>query len=283
MNALIAAVLFALPSAKPPTTKAPPAVQASWDLEWMIGPREDAPRRPPPRPTARSRALGQSLYLARCVRCHGDAGDGRGPLAAGLRPPATDFTRGVFKLRSTPTGTLPTDADLFITLGRGMHGTPMLPWRALTEPERWALVDHVKSFSPRFRNEPAGKPFRVPPPPRETDALRDEGERLYVLHRCGACHGDTGAGDGPARERYRQEGRRDVRIRDFTRGRFLRGSEPQDLFLTLRAGVEGTPMGAYDALPDDQIWALAAYVRLLVRERPLHELPPAGTDAGPVK
>ena len=38
-------------------------------------------------------------------------------------------------------------------------------------------------------------------------------------------------------------------------------------------------MGAYDTLRDDEIWAVAAYVRSLVRERPLHELPPARTHA----
>ena len=70
-----------------------------------------------------------------------------------------------------------------------------------------------------------------------------------------------------------------MRARDFTRGRFIRGAEMEDLYLTLRTGLEGTPMGAYDTLRDDEIWALAAYVRSLVRERPLYELPPARTHA----
>jgi mono/diheme cytochrome c family protein len=225
------------------------------------------------------RARGRTLYQARCAVCHGARGDGRGALVEGLRPPPADFTRGVFKLRSTPAGSLPTDGDLFSTLTRGMHGTPMQPWRQLSPDERWALVLHVKSLSPRFRQERAGPPVPVPTPPRESEDLRDHGELLYVRLRCGACHGDAGAGDGPARESYRRAGKRDVRIRDFTRGRFIRGAEMEDLYLTLRVGIEGTPMGAYDGLGDDEVWALAAYVRLLVRERPLHELPPAGTEA----
>ncbi|HEY0712061.1 MAG TPA: hypothetical protein VGF45_05270, partial [Polyangia bacterium] len=49
-----------------------------------------------------------------------------------------------------------------------------------------------------------------------------------------------------------------------------------DIFTTLRVGIEGTPMAAYPMLSDDEIWALAAYVRLLVRERPLEYLPAAG-------
>jgi mono/diheme cytochrome c family protein len=38
-------------------------------------------------------------------------------------------------------------------------------------------------------------------------------------------------------------------------------------------------MGSYDMLRDDEIWALAAYVRSLIRQRPLHEFPPARTHA----
>jgi mono/diheme cytochrome c family protein len=183
----------------------------------------------------------------------------------------------VFKLRSTPTGTLPTDLDLFATITRGMHGTSMQPWPRLPEQDRWALVYHLKSFSPRFLEESPGRPVRVPIAPRETEDIRDQGEALYVRLRCGACHGEAGAGDGPAREAYLKQRNREVRIRDFTRGRFIRGGEMEDLYVTLKVGIEGTPMAAYSALSDDELWALAAYVRLLVRERPLHEFPPART------
>jgi mono/diheme cytochrome c family protein len=276
------AVALALVLSLPAAPAAPPASgppEPAWDLVWMVGPRDDGPRTPPPQPTARTQALGRSLYGARCAVCHGQAGDGRGPLAGRVHPRPTDFTRGVFKLRSTPTGRLPTDEDLFRTLTRGMHGTAMQPWRELSVPERWALVQHLKTLSPRFREERPGPAIHVPPPPHETAELRARGERLYVSLRCGACHGKTGAGDGPGAASYSAHGERDVAIRDFTRGRFIRGAELEDVFLTLRAGLEGTPMGAYDVLRDDDVWALAAYVRSLVHQRPLHQLPPAGTRA----
>jgi hypothetical protein len=35
-------------------------------------------------------------------------------------------------------------------------------------------------------------------------------------------------------------------------------------------------MASYDALSDADIWALAAYVRSLIRERPIFDLAPAG-------
>ena len=145
----------------------------------------------------------------------------------------------------------------------------------VSEPERWALVAELKSFSPRFAQEKPPRSINVPTAPRELKDLRDHGEILYIRMGCGTCHGDGGAGDGPAREGFGRDVTRQVQIRNFTRGRFIRGAEMEDLFLTLRVGIEGTPMMAYTALSDDEVWALAAYVRLMVRERPLDEFPPA--------
>src|SRR5262245_25618631 len=145
-----------------------PAPAQAWDLRWMVEtPGTVEVKTPPPRPNERLRALGQSLYRARCAGCHGESGDGRGPYAAGLSVPPTNFNMGIYKLRSTPTGSLPTDEDLFRTVTRGVHGTPMLPWKQLSEEERWALVFQLKTFSVRFREERPLRAIRVPPPPRE--------------------------------------------------------------------------------------------------------------------
>jgi mono/diheme cytochrome c family protein len=264
------------PAARPPSGT--PAA-APWDVLWLLDPPDGSPTQTRPAPGRLLRRLGDNVYAARCTRCHGEAGDGQGPLASQLRPHPADFTAAVYKVRSTPSGSLPTDRDLFRTLTRGFHDTGMQPWRRLTEQERWALVAKLQSFSPRFAREPAPKPIALPTPPRELDELREQGEILYIRQGCGGCHGDTGAGNGPVREQLRKQGRKDVRVRDFTRGRFIRGAEMEDIFLTLRTGLDGTAMAAYDKLSDDELWALAAYVRVLVRERPLDSLPAAGTEA----
>jgi cytochrome c oxidase cbb3-type subunit 2 len=256
----------------------PSAPPDDWDLRWMVGLPTAEPKTPPTE-TPKLRALGRSLFERRCATCHGDKGDGLGPQAARLPVRPTNFTLGVYKLRSTPTGSIPTDRDLFITLTRGVHGTPMLPWKALSEEERWALVYQLKSLSVRFHEERPARPITVPTPPKEDRPLRERGATLYRKLLCARCHGDEGAGNGVAARAYERTADRQVRVRDFTRGRFIRGAEMEDLYLTLRAGIEGTPMGAYDTLRDDEVWALAAYVRSLVRERPLHELPPARTHA----
>ena len=62
-----------------------------------------------------------------------------------------DFTKGVFKLRSTVSGSLPTDDDLMKVVADGVPGTAMMGWSdLLSEAERRAIVAHVKTLSPRF-------------------------------------------------------------------------------------------------------------------------------------
>ena len=241
----------------------------------VTGRRLPAPK--PPRRTGALELLGASLYRARCASCHGDSGDGKGPIAAGLRVPPTNFTAGVYKLRSTPTGSIPTDADLFTTITRGVHETPMLPWPDLRDDDRWALVFHLQSLSVRFHEERPVRPIAVPKPPAETEALRAKGRRLYATLQCAACHGEKGMADGPRAGAYRgPSGPVDIRVRDFSRGRFIRGTDMEDLYLTLRVGLEGTAMPAYGALSDGDIWALAVHVRSLIGQRPILDFPPAG-------
>ena len=64
-----------------------------------------------------------------CIGCHGDIGDGNGENTPWMEPfKPRNFTLGIFKCRSTPTGTLPTDDDLFRTLHRGLNTSDMPHW-----------------------------------------------------------------------------------------------------------------------------------------------------------
>ncbi len=51
-------------------------------------------------------------------------GDGEGENAQWLDPKPRNFTLAQFKCRSTPSGTLPTDEDLFNSIGRGAWIVP---------------------------------------------------------------------------------------------------------------------------------------------------------------
>lgn len=102
------------------------------------------------------------LYRRFCVGCHGAAGDGNGENAPWIDPKPRDFILAAFKCRSTPTGTLPTDQDLYNAITRGFVTSNMPSWDPLTPQQRADLVAVVKSFSPRWQNEKPGTPIVIP-------------------------------------------------------------------------------------------------------------------------
>src|SRR5215510_717816 len=142
---------------------------------------------------------GKKLYQRYCIGCHGERGDGRGENAVYVDPRPRDFTSGTFKCRSTLSGAIPLDSDLFNAIGRGIYATAMPPWLPLTRQQRADLVAYVKSFSPRFRKEKAESPLEVPPETPASEDSIDRGRELYqTTIKCASCHGKEGRGDGPS-------------------------------------------------------------------------------------
>ena len=98
---------------------------------------------------------GEAIYVSQCSGCHGEAGDGQGMLTQSWLPRPRNFVRGSFRYRSTPSGSPPTDADLFHTVSKGLAGSGMPAFEAiLGEQERWDVVDYIKQFSSRFASGP---------------------------------------------------------------------------------------------------------------------------------
>ena len=58
-------------------------------------------------------------YRRYCVGCHGQLGDGNGEVFPWIDPKPRDFQLGIFKCRSTPTGTLPTSPLICPAVGTG--------------------------------------------------------------------------------------------------------------------------------------------------------------------
>jgi mono/diheme cytochrome c family protein len=260
--AVLAVAALAACQPPPPATTGIPAEARSRVRAWLDGATpEGSPARPRPRVDRGLRTLGAEVYRLRCTPCHGVNGNGRGLHAPRLAVPPRDFTTGVYELRSTPSGTLPTDEDLFRSISRGLHGTAMIPWDWLPEAERWAVLEHVKSFSPRFAEEGPGEPVEIPAPPAETAELAARGAEAYLRAGCARCHGPAGDGDGPSVPTLRRDGGQPVRPLAFSHGYFLRGGSLADLWLTLATGLDGTPMPSYAAVPPDELWAIAAWVR----------------------
>src|SRR5437773_11656292 len=74
---------------------------------------------------AQDTTAGKSVYVKWCAGCHGDAGAGDGVAAAYMLPRPRNFTSGLYKIRTTASGQLPTDADLERAIDEGLPGSAM--------------------------------------------------------------------------------------------------------------------------------------------------------------
>ena len=208
---------------------------------------------------------GKELYRRYCVGCHGVLRNGQGENAIHLDPRPRDFTAGIFKCRSTPSGSLPLDTDLFDTIGRGLHASPMPSWDPLTRQERVDLLAYVKAFCPRFREEKPAPPVPISPETLDTADSIARGKQLYKKMECWKCHGQEGRGDGPSASTLTDNKERPIVPYDFTTGeRFKCGQTNEDLYRIFMTGLDGTPMPSFqEDLKPDQAWDLVHFLRTL--------------------
>jgi mono/diheme cytochrome c family protein len=210
----------------------------------------------------------KSDFRRYCAGCHGDLGDGNGENAVWLDPKPRDFTIATFKCRSTPTGTLPTDQDLYNTIGRGLTNSNMPIWNTFSKQQRANLVAYIKTFSPRWQKEKAGDPIKIPAEPPVTMESISHGKALFTKMECWKCHGPQGKGDGPSAATLTDSKDQPIRPYDFTSGgddsRFKCGSENQDLYRIFMTGVDGTPMPSFaDVIQPNDAWDLVHFLRTL--------------------
>jgi len=208
---------------------------------------------------------GNQLYRRYCIGCHGPRGDGQGENAPWVDPKPRDFTMGLFKCRSTPSGSIPLDSDLFDTIGRGIDTTAMPRWNPLTRQDRADLVAYVKTFSQRFQEEQPDPPVEIPPETPVTADSIQRGKEVYKSLKCSECHGEDGHGDGPSVPTLRDSKGNPIVPYDFSSGtRFKCGESDRDLYRIFMTGLDGTPMPAYVYwLKAEQAWDLVHYLRTL--------------------
>ncbi len=236
------------------------------------------PHPPTPRPLMESHIEGltghsdassaASDYRRYCAGCHGELGDGNGENAVWLDPKPRDFTMAIFKCRSTPTGTLPTDEDLFNTIARGLTNSNMPIWNTFTKQQRADLVAYIKTLSPRWQKEKPGDPIKVPPEPPVTIEGISHGKALFTKLECWKCHGPQGKGDGPSAATLTDSKDNPIRPYDFSAGkddsRFKCGSTNADIYKIFMAGVDGTPMPSFaDVVQPKDAWDLVHFLRVL--------------------
>jgi len=217
---------------------------------------------------------GEWSYRGFCVGCHGVKADGNGAVwelaeqyGQGHKLPRKprDFTEAVYKVRSTPSGSLPTDEDLFAAISRGLVADEDMPaFKFLPERDRWAIVAYIKSLTDRWEEEKDDQedPVSVSNPPMPTAELIAAGKDVYKLMKCAKCHGHLGKGDGPSAPQLKDDNDLPIEPRDFSdASMFVAGSDPKGVYMTFTTGFDGTPMPSFaDFLEEQQRWELVWYV-----------------------
>jgi cytochrome c oxidase cbb3-type subunit 2 len=208
---------------------------------------------------------GSDLYYRYCWGCHGARGNGDGENAPYVTPQPRNFVAATFKCRSTPTGTLPLDSDLYDTLIRGLNFTNMPSWAALTAQNRADLVAFIKTFSARWVTEKAGDPIHIPAEPKLTVESIKHGGELFQKLECWKCHGQEGRGDGPSAATLTDSNDQPIRPYNFTSSnRSKCGRTNSDLYRIFMTGLDGTPMPSFaDVVKPEDAWDLVHYLRTL--------------------
>ena len=222
------------------------------------------PAKPAPDPEA-----GKQAFADNCARCHGPTGAGDGRDAKRMFPHPRKLSEGVFKFRTTASGTPPTDEDLFETISNGLPGSRMPDFQRLPEDVRWQLVYHVKSLSSAFQGQKP-EPLKLGADPGPLRANIGKGKEFYTQLGCNACHGGAGRGNGPSAATLVDQWGEPIDPADLTHGWDYRGgSAPKDILTRLMTGLDGTPMPSYaEAVKPEEVWDLAYYVNSL--QQPPH-------------
>ncbi len=223
---------------------------------------------------------GKVVYDQRCAECHGATGQGDGPAAPFLTPRPRDFTAGRYKLRTTESGSVPTDDDLARSVRNGVPGSAMPAWNGLLSNEDIdAVLGYVKSLSPRFASEqPTVVTLGSPVASTPQSVVR--GRQVYEKLKCSACHGTDGRGAGAVQSTFEDDWKQPLGATDLSEPwKFHGGSTPRDIYLRFRTGMSGTPMPSFvGAATDAEMWDLSNYVASLGR-KPLWEMNAAEVQA----
>ncbi len=204
--------------------------------------------------SAETLALGQSIFEASCAACHGAEGTGQVLGAA-------DFT----DLRFTD-ARAPRDFYLVVTQGKGS----MPAWQGrLSQEDRWAVIDHLRTFS--YDPGLPGESVVAGPPTEAAEGLCDlayleqsnphawedttaaaAGEEIY-REDCEMCHAADGSGALPSAP-------------DFSTAEFQTELRAQGGEALCRVAEGRGPMpGWKERLTLEQMWQVLTFIASLGR------------------
>jgi len=218
---------------------------------------------------------GKKVYESRCIICHGPKGDGKGLMDVVHRNEKKgmvwkiyprDFTTGLFKFRSTPTGCLPTEDDLIRVLTTGIPRSYMPSFKDVPVDQQKAVIAYLKTFSPRWKEEKTCESVKaVKPAWLGSPASVAKGEEVWKSMKCFECHGEEGKGDGPKSNALKDDWGDQVFPFDFTSGATKMGFDPSNIYKAFSTGLDGAGMPSFaDSLSEEARWNLVSYTLKLM-------------------
>ncbi|MBS2038953.1 c-type cytochrome [bacterium] len=201
---------------------------------------------------------GAFIFAAYCASCHGDSGQGDGPMAPRLM---RDFNVKPADLTQTSWQNSRSNKEMVQIIrqgGRSVHRTAFMPaWASTLDPQQtYDLVAFIREL---------GKPAATGYMPAATLGLQQKlelGRVIYTL-QCTACHGPRGKGDGPTSL--------DKHPPDLSRPDAFRTKTDEDLEGWAESGIyhAGVPIDPdasrwwHGPLNKDEMPALILYLRSL--------------------
>jgi len=142
----------------------------------------------------------------------------------------------------------------------------------LSDEDRWAVVEYLKTFSPRFAEPSEDRKTVISlgaPPPRDAATVED-GKALFTKMGCITCHGEGGHGDGTSAAGLVDDSQSHIQPRDLTKpAAFKSGYSTKEIVRTILTGFNGTPMvGFQGTLAGTDAWKLAYYVETFAKPGP---------------
>jgi len=115
-------------------------------------------------------------------------------LSKDLAPQPRDFTAGIYKFRSTASGEMPLDDDLFRTVTRGVPGF-MPGFIGMSTTDRWNVVYYLKSLSEDFKNAEEPEAINIVGGPIPINSFSvAKGYKVFQDFKCWECHAGFASG-----------------------------------------------------------------------------------------
>ncbi len=213
---------------------------------------------------------GETIYVQRCLGCHGEDGDGAGPAAERLNPVPRDFTEAAYKFKTTGFDDIvPNDDDLFRMVRDGMPGTAMPGWGdVLSDQEMWDVIAYILELGELLEEEPTDQIDYGTVVASSPESIERGRELFHESERCSECHGEDGKGD--AVKKLKDDGGERTWPRNMTKPWTFRVSnDPKDIFVRATVGIPGTQMPSFadpinkKSLSIEDRWHVANYIASL--------------------